>query len=86
MMGVQISRSLSATGTWRSALQEEGMTGEIKIDLLLPDKYMKTTTLSGKQAPRVTPIETVDGDEAWTDAKTAQETTILGTGPLGHSC
>jgi len=76
-------RSLSAAGTWRSALQEEGMTGEIKVDLMLPDKYMKTTTLSGKQIPRVTRIETVDGDEVWTDVKTTQETTFLGNGPIG---
>jgi hypothetical protein len=76
-------RSLSATGTWRSALHEEGMTGEIKIDLLLPDKYMKTTTLSGKQMPRVTRIETVDGDETWTDAKIAQDAPIRVIGPLG---
>lgn len=79
-------QSLSATGTWRSALQEEGMTGEIKMDLLLPDRYMKTFTISGKQTPRVTRIEAVDGDEAWTDAKIAQEAISVGIGrPGGRS-
>jgi hypothetical protein len=76
-------RSISATGTWRDALQEEIATGEIKIDLLLPDRYMKTTTLSAKQMPRITRIETVEGDKAWTDSKIAQDSTMLGAGPLG---
>lgn len=69
-------KSLSVTGTWRSALQEEGATGEIKMDLLLPDKYLKTSSISGKETPRVTRIEAVDGDETWTYAKIADGHTV----------
>src|SRR5206468_3668427 len=61
-------QSLSASGNFRGTVMGRGVEGNFKLDLLLPDKLMRTATM--KMGPmEITRIETVNGNEAWTDLK-----------------
>jgi hypothetical protein len=61
-------RSLSASGKFRGAMGGRTMEGDLNLDLLLPDKYMRTIKMS--MGPmNITRIEAVNGDEAWMDMK-----------------
>lgn len=54
--------SLVASGTYKSVATQRPATGNIKLEFLLPDKYLRTlTVLQLKQ------LEAVNGAEAWVD-------------------
>src|SRR5262245_24037878 len=61
-------RSLQASGNFRALRGSRELQGELKIELQMPDKFMRVSsmTLGSKE---ITRIETVNGDEVWTDAK-----------------
>lgn len=63
--------SLSATGTLRRKLGQMDTSGELQIDLLMPDKLMRveTTTLMG--SVELTRMEAMTGDKVWTDQQTS---------------
>ncbi|MCI0485991.1 MAG: hypothetical protein L0229_05275 [Blastocatellia bacterium] len=61
-------QSLSATVSYRRALGERQMTGEIEYDLLLPDKFMKNEIMSPIPGVEVTRIEAMNGEKIWTDS------------------
>jgi hypothetical protein len=64
-------RSLSATGSYRRILGEREMSGEIQFDLILPDKMMRTETMSPAPGAEITRIEAINGDSAWSDQQSS---------------
>ncbi|MGH9770042.1 MAG: hypothetical protein ACREAB_21675, partial [Blastocatellia bacterium] len=60
-------QSLSATGNYRRTLGQMEMSGEVNYDLILPDKMMKTETMSPIPSLEITRIEAINGDEVWED-------------------
>jgi hypothetical protein len=60
-------KSLSVKGNYRRTLGQMEMTGEVSYDLLLPDKMMKTETMSPAPSLEITRIETLNGDDVWAD-------------------
>jgi len=61
-------RSLSASGKFNGAIGGRATKGDIDLDLLLPDKYMRTIKMSMGPA-NITRIEAVNGDQVWMDMK-----------------
>lgn len=60
-------KSLSATGNYRRTFGQMEMSGEVSYDLLLPDKMMKTETMSPAPSLEITRVETLNGDDVWED-------------------
>src|SRR5215510_6137642 len=60
-------KSLSATGNYRRTFGQMEMSGEVNYDLLLPDKMMKTETMSPMPSLEITRIETINGEDVWED-------------------
>jgi len=60
-------KSLSVTGNFRRTFGQMEMTGEVSYDLLLPDKMMKTETMSPAPSLEITRVETLNGDDVWED-------------------
>jgi hypothetical protein len=66
-------QSLSLSGKYRRILQPDmpEMSGEMEIDFLLPDKYMKTETMSMPVGDGyITRIDGINGDQTFRDSKT----------------
>ena len=63
--------SLSASGSMRRKMGQMDMSGELQIDLLLPDKVMRveTTTLMG--SAELTRMEVLNGTTVWMDLQTS---------------
>ncbi len=66
-LGAEKLTSLSVTGTYRQLMGEREVAGELQVDFLLPDKYLKTTTMSPIQGLEVTRMEALNGEKAWVD-------------------
>jgi hypothetical protein len=62
-------RSLSITGTYRRVMGEREMSGEVEFDFLLPDKFLKTDTLSPLPGMQVTSVEAINGEQVWSDSR-----------------
>jgi hypothetical protein len=62
--------SLSATGSLRRKMGQMEMSGELQIDLLLPDKMMRVETMAMMGGVELTRMETVNGNTVWTDQQT----------------
>ncbi len=60
-------RSLSLVGK----LRRDDKSGEIKLDLLLPDKFKKTETISLIADIEATFTSALNGDQAWNDSSTS---------------
>jgi hypothetical protein len=60
-------QSLSVTGNYRRTLGQMEMSGEVNYDLLLPDRMMKTETMSPMPSLEITRIEAVNGENVWED-------------------
>jgi hypothetical protein len=60
-------KSLSVTANYRRTFGQTEMTGEVSYDLLLPDKMMKTETMSPAPSLEITRVETLNGDDVWED-------------------
>jgi hypothetical protein len=78
-------RGLSGSGDFRSGSAGAEVSGEVQLDLLLPDKIMRTMKWSPMQTARVTRVEVMDGDHVWTDSQMKQPSEIAGNGPTGGS-
>jgi hypothetical protein len=63
--------SLSATGNYRRMLGEREISGEVQFEFQLPDKMMRTETMSPAPSVEITRIEAVNGDKVWTDQQSS---------------
>jgi hypothetical protein len=60
-------QSLSLTANYRRTLGQMEMSGEATYEFLLPDKMMKTETMSPMPGMEITRVETVNGEDVWED-------------------
>ncbi len=60
-------QSLTISGTLRRSMGDRQMEGEIQFDLLLPDKLLKSETLSPMPGIEITRTEVLNGAEVWSD-------------------
>jgi len=60
-------QSISVTGNYRRTFGQMEMSGEVNYDLLLPDKMLKTETMSPVPSVEITRIEALNGDDVWED-------------------
>ena len=63
--------SLSATGNLRRKMGQMEMSGELQIDLLLPDKMLRVETMTMMGGVELTRSEAVNGANVWTDQQTS---------------
>ncbi len=75
-------QSLSVSGDYLATRGQQQIKGEIKFDLLLPDKYLKTLTVSNQMGALKT-FEAVNGTDAWTDRKMISSPSTGGFGGEG---
>jgi hypothetical protein len=64
-------QSLSVAGNYRRTMGDREMTGEIQLDWLLPDKMMRTETISPMPSMEITRIEAMSGDKVWFDQQSS---------------
>jgi hypothetical protein len=76
-------QSLSAYGDFRSGSGNTQASGDVQVDLLLPDKLMRTLKWSPLQDMKVTTIEAMDGNQVWTDSQEKSSGQLPGSGILG---
>lgn len=76
-------KSLSAFGDFRSGSDSKEASGEVQLDLLLPDKLMRTLKWSQIQEMKVTSVEVMNGSQAWTDSQMKDLRAMAGGGPIG---
>src|SRR5262245_28622959 len=72
-------KSLQAQGNFKAAMYGREVQGDFKIELLMPDKFMRTATMS-MGAMDLTRIETINGDQTWTDMKRSMSAAAGGLG------
>lgn len=63
--------SLSANGSMRRKMGQMDMSGELQIDLLLPDKIMRVETTTIMGSAELTRLEAMTGGNVWTDQQTS---------------
>lgn len=64
-------QSLSAQGNYRRLMGDREMSGEITLELLQPDKMMRTETMSPMPGMEITRIEAMSGDKVWFDQQSS---------------
>jgi hypothetical protein len=62
-------KSLSATGTYRRVMGDREFSGDLEFEMLFPDKFLKTETLSLVPGMEITRLDAVNGDQTWMDTK-----------------
>jgi len=62
-------RSLYAQGDFRSGSGQTEASGDVELDLLFPDRLMRTMKWSPMQGMKVTTVEVMNGAEVWTDSR-----------------
>jgi hypothetical protein len=60
-------QSLTITGTLHRVLGNRDLTGEVQLDILLPDHTLKAETLAPMPGAEMTTVEALNGAETWTD-------------------
>ncbi len=68
-------QSLSIGGKFQNYGRSNESRGEIKIDLLLPDKFLRVESGFPQQMVSVTTIQAMNGNQAWTDRKVVRAST-----------
>src|SRR5262245_28161681 len=63
-------RALSFSGKYHRRHRSGGVTGEIRVDLLAPDKILMTEDSNPRPAVFVTVLQAMNGDQVWIDRKT----------------
>jgi hypothetical protein len=66
-MGSDKLKSLSVTGAYRRTFGQVEMAGEVNYDLSLPDRMIKTETMTPMPGLEITRIEAINGDDVWED-------------------
>ena len=66
-------RTISATGEMRAVLWDKTLALEFRMDLILPDKLLKSVRTSSAGMPPRTRMEALNGDEVWTDLSGIQD-------------
>lgn len=72
-------KSLQANGNVRTVLGGREVKGEFKVEMLLPDKFLRSAT-SSMGPMTITRIEAVNGEIAWSDMKREMSPSASGMG------
>lgn len=72
---LKMVRSLSLTGKYRTPTRAGETSGELKIELLMPDKFMRTEKSNPQQLTFVTLVQSLDGNQAWADRQVSRAST-----------
>lgn len=64
-------QSFTAQGNYKSSMMGRPSQGDLKIELLLPDKYLRTATSGGAMGER-TLLQCVNGTNVWLDMKMSE--------------
>jgi hypothetical protein len=62
-------QSFSASGPFRRVSDDQEQSGDIRVDMLLPDKFKQSETLSLIAGIEIVIVETLSGDQTWTDTQ-----------------
>ncbi|MBS1812058.1 MAG: hypothetical protein JST84_28100 [Acidobacteria bacterium] len=62
-------KSLSMAGTYRQIMGDREMGGDIELEMMLPDKFLKSSVMSPIAGVEITRIEAVNGENAWMDTQ-----------------
>ncbi|MBS1792166.1 MAG: hypothetical protein JST85_30950 [Acidobacteria bacterium] len=60
-------QSLSLEGEFRRSMGPMDMSGTLNIDLLMPDKVLRTETMNMMGGMEITRLEALNGDKVWED-------------------
>lgn len=66
-LGSEKVKSLSIAGTYRQVTGDREMSGDLELEMLLPDKFYKSSVMSPMSGIEITRLEVVNGENAWTD-------------------
>lgn len=62
-------QSLSIEGEFRRSMGPMDMSGTLNIDLLMPDKVLRTETMNMMGGMEITRLEALNGDKVWEDTQ-----------------
>lgn len=62
-------KSLSVSGKYRRSTGSMQMGGELELDFLLPDKFLRSDTVQGPGGATSTLLDALNGDQAWRDTR-----------------
>ena len=64
-------RSFSASGAFRRVSNDQEQSGNMRLDLLLPDKFKESETLNLIAGIEITIVTALNGNQAWTDTQSS---------------
>lgn len=62
-------KSLSVAGKYQRAVGGMQMGGELELDFLLPDKYLRSDTIQGPGGSSSTLLDALNGEQTWRDTR-----------------
>jgi hypothetical protein len=68
-LGGEKVMSISIGGTYRQLMGEREIGGELELEMLLPDKFLKSTVTSMMAGMEITRQEALNGENAWIDTQ-----------------
>lgn len=68
-------QSFSASGPFRRVTGDQQQAGDMRLDMLLPDKFKISETLNLIAGVELTIVNTLSGNQAWTDTHTSSSNT-----------
>jgi hypothetical protein len=77
-------QSLSALGDFRSGSAGTQASGDFQLDILLPDKAIRTMKWNPTKGLKVTVVEAMNGKQVWRDSKEKYSSRTPGFGPMGR--
>jgi hypothetical protein len=72
-------QSLIVEGKFKNAMMGQLMQGDLKIEMMMPDKYLRTATMN----MGMTLLQCVNGEQVWTDRKMPDMSAMGGGGMSG---
>jgi hypothetical protein len=77
-------QSLSALGDFRSGSAGTQASGDFQLDILFPDKAIRTMKWNPTKELKVTVVEAMNGKQVWRDSKEKYSSRMPGFGPTGR--
>lgn len=68
-LGTEKVKSLWIAGTYRQMMGDRDMGGDIELEMMLPDKFLKTSVMSPLAGIEITRLEALNGENAWMDTQ-----------------
>ncbi len=75
--------TLSAVGDFRVGSGDDLVSGEIKLEVRLPDRFMRIMKWNLMETMNITTTEAMNGEKIWKESKSGQHNAITMLGPAG---